>query len=75
MLNSLATRDLPTRDIAARERPQPGSDKLPGIVIRVGDHLTDADEHEAHRPMRGILMGVVLGAACWAVLIGVFMLF
>ena len=26
----------------------------------------DDDAFESHRPMRGILLGVVLGALCWA---------
>lgn len=28
------------------------------------------DTCESHRPMRGILLGVLLGALCWAAIIG-----
>lgn len=36
----------------------------------------DIDEaFESHRPMRGILLGVVLGALCWAGIIGLILSF
>jgi hypothetical protein len=71
-----------TSDIAlapAQETPKQTVRRVADAPERVANdisffHAADIDEaFESHRPMRGILLGVVLGALCWAGIIALIM--
>ena len=75
MHNALVTSDMALAP--AQETPKQAVRRVsdaPAQPVANDAAFFDAtyEEFEAHRPMRGILLGVVLGALCWAGLISLF---
>jgi hypothetical protein len=75
MHNALATPDIALAP--AQESPKQTVRRVsdaPAQPVANAAAFFDAgyEAFEAHRPMRGILLGVVLGALCWAGLIALF---
>jgi hypothetical protein len=75
MHNALATSDMalaPAQEINRQTVRRVSDAPVQPVANDTAFFDATYEEFEAHRPMRGILLGVVLGALCWAGLIGLF---